>query len=99
MKSGFRTSEFAVTAGWWGLTAVVAIVPFFLPWPHSLAMAPCTTLLVYMSGMIANNYSENRWQMKAGKALREQEQQGEKPAFGFGRYVASEAEAESQEEE
>lgn len=95
MKSGFRTSEFALAAAWWALAALAIVASSFMDWPLALAFAPCASIVAYMAGLVCNNYAENRWQLKAAPLIHKEEEDN-KPKFGFGRFVASEEE-ESEE--
>lgn len=94
MKSGIHTSEFWLAVKWSALAGagVAALLAFPRDnWPAALVALPAVCVMVYLAGLQAHNYSENRFQLKA-RQMPAPDAGPAEPArtMGFGRYVADE---------
>lgn len=99
MKAGWRTSEFWIASHWALIGAGSVATLLSLPWPAALCALPAVCVVVWMAGVVTNNYTENRFQLKARQMPAPDGPAEPARTMGFGRYVAPEGESPDGEDE
>ena len=101
MKDGSETSEYILTVFWTTKALAGFLLLIFvsaIDWRVGVILLPAVCVLIYMASVLVNNYSENRFRLKAQRAAEDKAEPTIRH-IGFGRDLEIETEDELQEEE